>query len=110
VDSRAIDRRIASAIMDGVMKSSPAYWTRKAGHELNSGGLGGIVADLLNSPQQRQINNAARRCSASGHAHLLSSIWKSFATPRLTTWHNPNRAWPVRSKSQFRCGADACHR
>jgi uncharacterized membrane-anchored protein YjiN (DUF445 family) len=76
---RAIDRRIASAIMDGVMEVLTGLLDPESGARAKfRADLAGIVADLLNSPQQRQhVNNAARRLFAHPDMRTwLSSIWK----------------------------------
>jgi uncharacterized membrane-anchored protein YjiN (DUF445 family) len=74
----AIDRHIASAIMDGVTElltglTKPQSETRAKFRAA----LIGIVDDLLNSPEQRQqINDAARRLLAHPDTRAwLSSIW-----------------------------------
>jgi uncharacterized membrane-anchored protein YjiN (DUF445 family) len=75
---RAIDRRIASAVMDGVTEvlaglKNPQSETRAK----FKAALVGIVEDLLNSPEQRQqVNDAARRLIAHPDTRAwLSSIW-----------------------------------
>jgi uncharacterized membrane-anchored protein YjiN (DUF445 family) len=75
---RAIDRRIASAVMDGVTEvlaglKNPQSETRAK----FKAALVGIVEDLLNSPEQRQqVNDAARRLLAHPDTRAwLSSIW-----------------------------------
>ena len=76
---RAIDRRIASAIMDGVMEVLTGLLDPESGARAKfRADLAGIVADLLNSPQQRQhVNNAAKRLFAHPDTRTwLSSIWK----------------------------------
>jgi len=76
---RAIDRRIASAIMDGVTEVLTGLLDPESGARAKfRADLAGIVADLLNSPQQRQhVNNAAKRLFAHPDTRTwLSSIWK----------------------------------
>jgi uncharacterized membrane-anchored protein YjiN (DUF445 family) len=75
---RAIDRRIASAVMDGVTEvlaglKNPQSETRAKFRAA----LVGIVEDLINSPEQRQqVNDAARRLLAHPDTRAwLSSIW-----------------------------------
>jgi len=76
---KAIDRRIASAITDGVTEVLTGLLDPESGARAKfRADLVGIVADLLNSPQQRQhVNNAARRLFAHPDTRAwLSSIWK----------------------------------
>jgi uncharacterized membrane-anchored protein YjiN (DUF445 family) len=75
---RAIDRRIASAVMDGVTEvlaglKNPESETRAKFRAA----LVGLITDLLNSPEQRQqVNDAARRLLAHPDTRAwLSSIW-----------------------------------
>jgi uncharacterized membrane-anchored protein YjiN (DUF445 family) len=75
---RAIDRRIASAVMDGVTEvlaglKNPRSETRTKFRAA----LVGTVDDLLSSPEQRQqVNEAARRLLAHPDTRAwLSSIW-----------------------------------
>ena len=75
---KAIDRRIASALMDGVTEvlgglQHPESETRAKFRAA----LVGIVDDLINSPEQRQqVNGAARRLLAHPDTRAwLSSIW-----------------------------------
>ncbi len=75
---KAIDRRIASAIMDGVTEvlaglQNPESETRAKFRAA----LVGLVEDLLNSPEQRQqVNNAASRFLAHPDTRAwLTSIW-----------------------------------
>jgi uncharacterized membrane-anchored protein YjiN (DUF445 family) len=75
---RAIDRHIASAVMDGVTElltglTNPQSETRAKFRAA----LLGVVADLINSPEQRQqVNDAARRLLAHPDTRAwLSSIW-----------------------------------
>ncbi len=71
----AIDRRIASAVMDGVTEllsglKKPQSETRAKFRAA----LVGLVADLINSPEQRQqVNDAARRLLA----HPDTRAWLS---------------------------------
>jgi uncharacterized membrane-anchored protein YjiN (DUF445 family) len=75
---KAIDRRIASAIMDGVtevltgLKDPESEARTKFRADLD-----GIVTDLISSPEQRQqVNNAARRLFAHPDTRAwLTSIW-----------------------------------
>ena len=75
---KAIDRRIASAIMDGVTEvlaglQNPESETRAKFRAT----LVGLVEELLSSPEQRQqVNEAARRLLAHPDTRAwLSSIW-----------------------------------
>jgi uncharacterized membrane-anchored protein YjiN (DUF445 family) len=75
---KAIDRRVASAIMDGVTEVLTGLKDPESGARAKfRAALVAIVTDLLNSPEQRQqVNNAARRLLAHPDTRAwLTSIW-----------------------------------
>jgi len=75
---QAIDRRIASAIMDGVTEVLTGLKDPESEARAKfRAALAGIVTDLLNSPEHReQVNGAARRLLAHPDTRAwLSSIW-----------------------------------
>lgn len=75
---QAIDRRIASAIMDGVTEVLTGLRDPQSGARAKfRAALVDIVTDLLKSPEQRQqVNNAARRMLAHPDTRAwLTSIW-----------------------------------
>ena len=75
---KAIDRRIASAIMDGVTEVLIGLKDpESAARAKFRAALASIVTDLLNSPEHReQVNDAARRLLAHPDTRAwLSSIW-----------------------------------
>jgi uncharacterized membrane-anchored protein YjiN (DUF445 family) len=75
---KAIDRRIASAIMDGVTEVLSGLKDPESEARTKfRADLVGIVTDLVNSPEQRQhVNNAARRLFAHPDTSAwLTSIW-----------------------------------
>ena len=89
---KAIDRRIASAIMDGVTEVLTGLLDPESGARAKfRADLAGIVADLLNSPQQRQhVNNAARRLFAHPDTRAwLSSIWKELCNAAVDDLAQP---------------------
>jgi uncharacterized membrane-anchored protein YjiN (DUF445 family) len=75
---RAIDRRIASAVMDGLTEVLTGLKTPQSETRAKfRAALVGIVEDLINSPEQRhEVNDAARRLLAHPDTRAwLSSIW-----------------------------------
>jgi uncharacterized membrane-anchored protein YjiN (DUF445 family) len=89
---KAIDRRIASAIMDGVTEvlaglQNPEGETRTKFRAA----LVGIVTDLLNSPEQRQqVNSAARRLLAHPDTRAwLTSIWNQLCDTAVADLAKP---------------------
>jgi uncharacterized membrane-anchored protein YjiN (DUF445 family) len=75
---KAIDRRIASAIMDGVTEVLTTLQGAESGARAKfRAALEDLVADLLNSPEQRQqMNDAVRRLLAHPDTRAwLTSIW-----------------------------------
>jgi len=75
---KAIDRRIASAIVDGVTEVLTGLLDPESEARTKfRADLVGIVTNLLNSPEQRQhVNNAARRLFAHPDTRAwLTSIW-----------------------------------
>jgi uncharacterized membrane-anchored protein YjiN (DUF445 family) len=89
---KAIDRRIASAIMDGVMEvlSGLKDLESEARTKFRAD-LAGIVTDLLNSPEQRQhVNNAARRLFAHPDTRAwLTSIWRELCNAAVDDLTQP---------------------
>ena len=89
---KAIDRRIASAIMDGVTEVLTGLLDPESGARAKfRADLVGIVTDLLNSPEQRQhVNNAARRLFAHPDTRAwLSSIWKELCNAAVDDLAQP---------------------
>jgi uncharacterized membrane-anchored protein YjiN (DUF445 family) len=89
---KAIDRRIASAIMDGVTEVLTGLLDPESGARAKfRADLVGIVTDLLNSPEQRQhVNNAARRLFAHPDTRAwLSSIWKELCNAAVDDLARP---------------------
>ncbi len=89
---KAIDRRIASAIMDGVTEVLTGLLDPESGARAKfRADLVGIVTDLLNSPEQRQhVNNAARRLFANPDTRAwLSSIWKELCNAAVDDLAQP---------------------
>jgi uncharacterized membrane-anchored protein YjiN (DUF445 family) len=89
---KAIDRRIASAVMDGVTEvltglRNPESETRA---EFRAA-LVSLVEELLNSPEQRQqVNNAARRLLAHPDTRAwLSSIWNGLCDAAVADLARP---------------------
>jgi len=78
VDSRAIDRRIASAIMDGVMEVLTGLLDPESGARAKFRRTWRASSRTCSTrpaaPARQQCGETAVR--ASGHAHWLSSIWK----------------------------------
>src|SRR5262249_50384741 len=75
---KAIDRRIASAIMDGVTEVFTSLQKPEGESRAKfRTALAGIVTDLIDSPEQRQqVNNAARRLLAHPDTRAwLTSVW-----------------------------------
>jgi uncharacterized membrane-anchored protein YjiN (DUF445 family) len=90
---KAIDRRIASAIMDGVTEVLTGLMDPESGARAKFRmDLIGIVTDLLNSPEQRQhVNNAARRLFAHPDTRAwLSSIWKELCNAAVDDLARPD--------------------
>ena len=90
---KAIDRRIASAIMDGVTEVLTGLLDPESGARAKfRADLVGIVTDLLNSPEQRQhVNNAARRLFAHPDTRAwLSSIWKELCNAAVDDLAQPD--------------------
>jgi uncharacterized membrane-anchored protein YjiN (DUF445 family) len=89
---KAIDRRIASAIMDGVTEVLSGLQNPEGGTRAKfRAALVGIVTDLLNSPEQRQqVNNAARRLLAHPDTHAwLTSIWNQLCDAAVADLAQP---------------------
>jgi uncharacterized membrane-anchored protein YjiN (DUF445 family) len=90
---KAIDRRIASAIMDGVTEVLTGLLEPESGARAKfRADLVGIVTDLLNSPEQRQhVNNAARRLFAHPDTRAwLSSIWMELCNAAVDDLAQPD--------------------
>lgn len=89
---KAIDRRIASAIMDGVTEVLTGLQDPRSGARAKfRAALVGIVTDLLNSPEQRQqVNNAARRMLAHPDTRAwLTSIWNQLCDAAVADLARP---------------------
>jgi uncharacterized membrane-anchored protein YjiN (DUF445 family) len=89
---KAIDRRIASAIMDGVTEVLSGLLDPASGARAKfRADLVGLVTDLLNSPEQRRhVNNAARRLFAHPDTRAwLSSIWKELCNAAVDDLAQP---------------------
>jgi uncharacterized membrane-anchored protein YjiN (DUF445 family) len=90
---KAIDRRIASAIMDGVTEVLTGLVDPESGARAKfRADLVGIVTDLLNSPEQRRhVNNAAKRLFAHPDTRAwLSSIWKELCNAAVDDLAQPD--------------------
>jgi uncharacterized membrane-anchored protein YjiN (DUF445 family) len=89
---KAIDRRIASAIMDGVTEVLTGLHDPESGARAKfRAALVGIVTDLLNSPEQRQqVNNAARRLFAHPDTRAwLTSVWNQLCNAAIDDLAQP---------------------
>jgi len=89
---KAIDRRVASAIMDGVTEVLAGLKDPESGARAKfRAALVGIVTDLLNSPEQRQqVNNAARRLLAHPDTRAwLTSIWNQLCNAAVADLAQP---------------------
>jgi uncharacterized membrane-anchored protein YjiN (DUF445 family) len=89
---KAIDRRVASAIMDGVTEVLTGLKDPESGARAKfRAALVGFVADLLNSPEQRQqVNNAARRLLAHPDTRAwLTSIWNQLGDAAVADLAQP---------------------
>jgi uncharacterized membrane-anchored protein YjiN (DUF445 family) len=79
---KAIDRRIASAVVDGVTEVLTGLQNPESETRVKfRAALVGLVDDLLNSPEQRQqVNDAARRLLAHPDTRAwLGSIWNQLS-------------------------------
>ena len=89
---KAIDRRIASAIMDGVTEVLTGLLDPESEARTKfRADLVGIVTDLITSPEQRQhFNNAARRLFAHPDTRAwLTSIWKELCNAAVDDLARP---------------------
>jgi uncharacterized membrane-anchored protein YjiN (DUF445 family) len=89
---KAIDRRIAAALIDGVTEVLTGL--KQADSEARAkfrDGLAGVVDDLLHSPEQReQINGAAKRLLAHPDTRAwLASIWNQLCDAALADLAEP---------------------
>jgi uncharacterized membrane-anchored protein YjiN (DUF445 family) len=89
---KAIDRRIASAIMEGVTEVLTGLLDPENGARAKfRADLAAIVTDLLNSPEQRRhVNDAARRLLAHPDTRAwLSSIWNELCNAAVDDLAQP---------------------
>src|SRR5215470_10364252 len=89
---KAIDRRIASAILDGVTEVLTGLLDPKSGARAKfRADLVGIATDLINSPEQRQhVNDAARRLFAHPDTRAwLTSIWNQLCNAAVDDLARP---------------------
>jgi uncharacterized membrane-anchored protein YjiN (DUF445 family) len=89
---KAIDRRIASAIMDGVTEVLTGLRDPESGARAKfRAALVGLVTDLLNSPEQRQqVNDAARRLFAHPDTRAwMTSIWNQLCNAAVEDLARP---------------------
>jgi uncharacterized membrane-anchored protein YjiN (DUF445 family) len=89
---KAVDRRIAAAIVDGIMELLTSLRDRESDARAKfRATLAGIVNDLLESPEQRgQVNEAARRLFAHPDTRAwFASVWNQLCDAAVADLGQP---------------------